>query len=45
MFDKNKKEKHILDAKYGFYKYKITFSIVEKNTEKIYKKVIRDYNS
>ena len=45
MFDKNKKEKHILDAKYGFYKYKITFSIVEKNIESIYEAIIPIRNS
>lgn len=45
IFDKNRKEKHILDAKYGFYKYKITFSIVEKNIESIYIAIVLIRNS
>ena len=45
IFDKNRKEKHILDAKYGFYKYKITFSIVEKNIEIIYEAIVLIRNS
>lgn len=45
IFVNHKKEKHILDAKYGFYKYKITFSIVEKNIEKIYEAIVLIRNS
>lgn len=45
IFDKNRKEKHILDAKYGFYKYKITFSIVENNIESIYIAIVLIRNS
>ena len=45
IFVNHKKEKHILDDKYGFYKYKITFSIVEKNTEKIYEAIVLIRNS
>ena len=45
IFVNHKKEKHILDAKYGFYKYKITFSIVEKNIESIYIAIVLVRNS
>ncbi len=45
IFVNHKKEKHILDAKYGFYKYKITFSIVEKNIESIYEAIVLIRNS
>ena len=35
-----KKKKHIKDAKYGFYRYKITFSIINKNIENIYEATV-----
>mgnify|MGYP004532939603 FL=1 len=40
-----KKKKHIKDAKYGFYKYKITFSIINKNIENIYEATVLIRNS
>lgn len=35
-----KKEKHLKDAKYGFYKYKITFSIINDSNEDIYEGIV-----
>ncbi len=40
-----KKKKHIKDAKFGFYKYKITFSIINKNIENIYEATVLIRNS
>lgn len=35
-----KKKKHIKDAKYGFYRYKITFSILNKGVEDLYEAIV-----
>lgn len=35
-FEKNRKEKHNKDAKYGFYKYKVRFSTIDNKIETIY---------
>ena len=35
-----KKKKHIKDAKFGFYKYKITFGIINKNIENKYEATV-----
>ena len=40
-----KKKKHIKDAKYGFYKYKITFSILNKGVENFYEAIVLIRNS
>ena len=40
-----KKKKHIKDAKYGFYKYKITFSILNKGVEDLYEAIVLIRNS
>lgn len=45
IFTNYKKEKHIMDAKYGFYKYKVIFSIVENNVEIIYEGIVLIRNS
>ncbi len=39
-YSNHKKEKHKKDAKYGFYKYKIRFSIALKEREELYKAVV-----
>ena len=40
-----KKVKHVKDAKYGFYKYKIVFSIINDLNENIYEAVVLVRNS
>lgn len=39
-FVNNKKAKHVKDAKYGFYRYKIVFSIKDDVKENIYEAVV-----
>ncbi len=39
-WNKNKKEKHLEDAKYGFYQYKIRFSFYINSLERIYAGII-----
>ncbi len=45
IYTTNKKEKHSKDAKYGFYRYKITFSILNKGVEDLYEAIVLIRNS
>lgn len=40
IYSSNKKSKHVKDAKYGFYRYKIVFSIINDLNENIYEAVV-----
>ena len=40
IYTTNKKEKHSKDAKYGFYRYKITFIILNKGVEDLYEAIV-----
>ena len=40
IYSSNKKSKHVKDAKYGFYRYKIVFSIKDDVKENIYEAVV-----
>lgn len=44
-YDKNRKNKHNKDAKYGFYKYNIIFSIINNQKEDIYSATLLVRNS
>lgn len=39
-YEPNYKEKHKLDAKYGFYKYTVNFSVVNNSLEDFYKCIV-----
>lgn len=45
IYTTNKKDKHSKDAKYGFYRYKITFSILNKDVENVYEAIVLIRNS
>ena len=40
LYSNDKKEKHKIDAKYGFYKYKINFSIIINKKEELYEGIV-----